>query len=123
MWIKVLHHIDDLARDLASVPDRASQDVRSAVRHGALSGNVDAKDRVRKTVPGPFHRTFTWDQPRAVDGAGWSSEFGPSSDPPTGGAGPVADALELSREPAMDVVTRDIEVVMDEWFRPGRERR
>ncbi|MBU2693855.1 hypothetical protein CCO04_02035 [Pimelobacter sp. 30-1] len=123
MPFKAVHHIGDLARDLASIPDAASEDVRTAVRKGAMSGNLVAKNRVRTTIAGPFYRTLTWDQPRAVDGVGWSADYGPVSDPPPGGAPALDAALETSGAAAIGLVTRDVRVAMDDWFRPGRGRR
>lgn len=123
MPFQAIHHIGDLARDLASIPDDASEDVRTAVRKGAMNGNVIAKNLVRTTVGGQFYRTLTWDQPRATDGVGWSADYGPVTEPPPGGAAPLDAALTTSGVAAIGMVTRDVRVSMDDWFRPGRSRR
>lgn len=130
MKIKVTHSIDDLARDLQRIPVLASRDVRAAVRHGAMTGNLIAKEHAR-AKSGPHGKNYAkrirWDSPQhsLFGGAGWSAEYGPTGIPKSEfvGAGYANGAgntdLEVSQGPAIGVVAQDIRKAMDDWFWPG----
>ena len=130
MRIKVTHHIDDLARDLQRIPVLASRDVRAAVRHGAMTGNLIAKEhaRAKSGLHGKhFAKRIRWDSPQhsLFGGAGWSAEYGPTGVPKTEfvGAGYRDGSgntdLEVSQGPAIGLVAQDIRKAMDDWFWPG----
>lgn len=132
MRIKVTHHLDDLASDFRKIPRKASADARAAVRHGAMTGNLVAKDHARGTegTHGKhYHRAFTWDQPRGslFGGAGWSAQYGPISGRPQGGMSfeegsrnqPPHGDLEASRATAAGVLAQDIRRAMNDWFWPA----
>lgn len=131
MRIKVTHTVDDLVRDLVRIPAMASRDVRAAVRHGAMTGNLLAKEHAKANA-GPhgkdFHKRLKWDAPRhsLFGGAGWSAEYGPTGVPKSDfvGAGyQHGDGntdLEVSQGPAIGLVAQDIRRAMDDWFWPGR---
>ena len=86
MRIKVTHSIDDLRRDLQRIPVLAAVDVRAAVRHGAITGNLVAKEHAKESA-GPhgkrFYKRFKADMPRRslFGGVGWSAEYGPTGVP------------------------------------------
>ncbi|UUW88399.1 hypothetical protein [Pimelobacter simplex] len=133
MRIKVTHSIDDLASDLRRIPVLASRDVRAAVRHGTMTGNLVAKENARRTAGRHgkhYHRAFSWDQPRQslFGGAGWSGEYGPEAGRPQGDMSfeegsrnqPPHGDLEKSRAGAIGVVAQDVRRSMDDWFWPGR---
>lgn len=129
--IRVTHHLRDLEDDLRKIPAIASRDARAAVRHGAMTGNLIAKEHARE-ASGPhgkfFYRRFKWDQPRPslFGGTGWSAEYGPTGIPRTDfvGAGYRNGSgntdLEVSQEPAIGVVAQDVRAAMNHWFWPGR---
>lgn len=135
--MKVSHTIDDLTRDLKRIPGIASRDVREAVRHGAMTGNLVAKEHARKTAGKHgkhYPKSFTWDRPSrslfsagAGTGAGWRAEYGPLPGRPQGGMSfeegsrnqRPHDDLESSRNHAIGVVAQDIRRSMDDWFWPG----
>lgn len=132
MKIKVTHHIDDLERDLKRIPTLASRDVRSAVRHGAMTGNLVAKQHARANS-GPHGRGFVkrlrWDNPvpSLFGGAGWSAEYGPTGVPKSDfvGAGFRHGAntdLDVSAPHAIGLVAQDVRRSMDNWFWPGGDR-
>ncbi|TQK73365.1 hypothetical protein [Nocardioides sp. SLBN-35] len=133
MRIRVIHSIDELVRDLNRIPVLASRDARDAVRHGAMTGNLIAKEHARgKSGRHGKHypRSFTWDRPAQslFGGAGWSADYGPLPGRRQGGMSfeegsrnqPAHGDLEASRTPAIGVVAQDVRRAMDDWFWPGR---
>lgn len=136
MRIKVTEHLGDLERDLAAIPARASRDVRDAVRHGAMTGNLIAKDAARASAGRHgkhYPRSFTWDKPRqslfasAGQVASWSAEYGPDPGRRQGRMSfeegsrnqPAHNDLEKSRAAAIGLVAQDIRKAMDSWFWGG----
>lgn len=131
--IRVTHHLRDLEDDLRDIPVRASGDVRDAVRNGAMTGNLIAKDSARITAGKHgkhYPRSFSWARPKPslFGGTGWSAEYGPESGKTQGGMSfeegsrnqrPHSD-LEKSRDTAIGVVAQDVRAAMDHWFWPGR---
>lgn len=130
MRIKVTHSIDDLTSDLRKIPRKASKDVREAVRHGAMTGNLLAKEHAKANA-GPhgkhFHKRIKWDAPTPslFGGVGWSAEYGPTGIPKSEfvGAGfkhgDGNDDLDVSRDHAIGLVAQDIRKAMDSWFWPA----
>lgn len=130
MRIRVTHSIGDLAADLARIPVKVRRDARAAVRHGAMVGNLIAKEhaKAREGTHGKhYHRAFTWDQPLGslFGGAGFTAHYGPDPGRIQGGMdfeegpGPQTSPhnnLEASRKPAIGVVAQDIRASMDDWF-------
>lgn len=131
MRIKVTHTIDELRSDLTRIPGIAARDTRAAVRHGAMTGNLIAKDHAR-AKSGPhgknFAKRFRWDTPvrSLFGGAGWSAEYGPVGVPKSEFVGAGYEHgdgntdLEVSQGPAIGLVAQDIRRSMDGWFWPGR---
>jgi hypothetical protein len=137
MRIRVIHGIDELARDLKRIPVLASRDARDAVRHGAMTGNLVAKEHARRESGAHgkhYPRSFTWDRPSrslfadAGAGASWSAEYGPLPGRRQGGMSfeegsrnqTAHGDLEASRVMAIGVVAQDVRRAMDDWFWPGR---
>lgn len=95
MLVTVMHGIDDLRSDLASIPVKAVKDMRALVRDATMTGNAVAKDNARGTSgrhAKHYPRTFTWDVSSFYGfGAGAIvGEYGPEAR----GQGLLADILE-----------------------------
>lgn len=94
--VRVTHHIDRLAADMADIPPRAKRDMRKTVHQGIRLGNQLAKDfakvtsrRHAKQYPG----TFTSEMLGTVSFGGvngYAGEYGPEHR----GQGELAPILE-----------------------------
>lgn len=121
-----IDELNALKRDLDRLPAKASKDVRAAVRHGAMTGNLLAKEHAR-AKDGPhgkdYYKRLKWDEPTPslFGGIGWSAEYGPTGVPRTNfvGAGwrhGENTDLDVSAPQAIGLVAQDIRKAMDRWF-------
>lgn len=124
MRIIVTDTLGDLQRDLERLPAKASKDVRAAVRHASMTGNLIAKENAR-AKSGPhgrdYYKRLKWDEPEPTGGIGWASEFGPVGIPKTNfvGAGwrhGENTDLDLAAPQAIGLVAQDLRKAMDGWF-------
>lgn len=89
--IRVIHHIDRLAADMADIPPRARIDMRSTVREGLKVGNSLAKDFAKASAGSHgkhYHRAFTTEMYGVVSFGGVNGiagEYGPDVTKPQGG--------------------------------------
>lgn len=94
--VRVTHHIDRLAADMADIPARASMDMRETVREGIKVGNSLAKDFARETSgrhARKYPGTFSAEMGKTFRGFGaqvFSGEYGPAAR----GQGLLAPILE-----------------------------
>lgn len=91
MRIRVVHGIDDLANDMASIAVNARRDMVKVVRNGIRAGNMVAKDYARVSAGAHgkhYHRAFSTEMHGIVTfggAAGISGEYGPDAAKPQGG--------------------------------------
>lgn len=89
MSIRVIHGIDDLARDMAKIPAKAVKDMRATVREAGRVGNSIAKDNAKRTAGRHgkhYHKAFSVDEGSFYGfGAGvFTAEYGPDRSKPQG---------------------------------------
>lgn len=88
--VRVTHHIDRLAADMASIPPRAIKDMRDTVREGIRVGNVVARDFARQSAGAHgklYPRAFSSQMHPIRGGFGShliSGEYGPDATKPQG---------------------------------------
>lgn len=89
--VRVRHHIDLLAEDMAGIPVRARKDMRATVREGVKVGNSLAVDFAKRSEGSHgkwYHRAFSTEMRPTFEGFGTaiiSGEYGPDISKPQGG--------------------------------------
>lgn len=89
--IRVTHHLDKLAADMAAIPPRAAVDMRSTVSDAIKVGNTVAKDFAKESAGRAgklYPKAFTSEMHKNFAGFGtriFSGEYGPDIARPQGG--------------------------------------
>lgn len=129
MKVRVIHGIDDLAKDLRQVAVRAPRDMRAVVREGAMVGNSVARDNARRTAGSHgkhYHKAFSWELSSYYGFGGGSivGEYGPDASKPQGGMSfeggsrnqPAHNDLAKSADLIAPAFFREVRELPDRWF-------
>ena len=117
--LRVIHHIGDLADDLAKIPPTARRDMADTVRKNGDAGLRYAKGLAR-SLAGPHGKAYYKRLSMEMTGP-LTAEYGPEGSPKTDFVGVgfrhgVNRDLPKSADIVAPKFARDVERLADRWF-------
>ena len=127
--LKVTHHLDKLAADMADIIPRAKVEMRGKVRDGIRAGNTLAKDFAKRSAgrhgkhyPNAF--TTQMNSGAGLFGNVYSGEYGPDAERPQGGMSfeggsrnqPPHNDLAKSADIIGPSFAQEVSQMADGWF-------